>query len=182
MKSTGEPTSARHGELVGRTEAHQSERNKRARIWDVIPHRLTCAGCSTSSTLDWPPCRGPRVFGKCQSLAEAAHVPSKYLTEPMRADRRHPRLGPLSMRPRIAAVRALPRADRARRFAWPARGTERFLGRRGESIAKAVDAWEHAWARPRIAVWCRLGRFADVRNSKPRTIPAQKLAGSTGVC
>jgi len=58
--------------------------------------------------------------------------------------------------------------DRARRFAWPARGTERFLGRnvshslwgRGDW---AVVAWEHARAWSRIAVWCRLGfcRWVD---------------------
>src|SRR5437764_1297424 len=61
--------------------------------------------------------------------AEAAHVPSRLRTEPMRIGRRRPRLGPLSMRPRIAAVDASLCGDRARRFAWPARGTERFLGR-----------------------------------------------------
>ena len=107
----------------------------------------------------------PEVFGKCRSLPEAAHVPSEYLTEPMRRRCRRPRLAPLSMRRSLACpLRPGPRrwqrsplADRARRFAWPARGTERFLGRRGVQSARAVVVWEQTSARPRIAVWCRLG-------------------------
>src|SRR5450755_2988026 len=63
--------------------------------------------------------------------------------------------------------RASPFGDRARRFAWPARGTERFLGRRvskfpwKESGDNAVGSWEHELARARRAVWCRLG-FAEI--------------------
>ena len=59
---------------------------------------------------------------------EAAHVLSQRLTEPMRIWEGRPRLAPLSMRRRSPSkVRYL--RGRARRLAWPARGTERFLGR-----------------------------------------------------
>ena len=63
--------------------------------------------------------------------------------------------------------RASPFEDRARRLAWPARGTERFLGRRvsntpwRESGDNAVGSWEHEPARARRAVWCRLG-FTEI--------------------
>ena len=163
---------------------HRSRTGSRAP--DARPHPLGLAA------MPWP-----EVFGKRRSLPEAAHVPSEYLTEPMRCLRRRPRLAPLSMRrslarPQGSGSRRRQRpalTDRARRFAWPARGTERFLGRRGvpgcasgRAIAEAVDAWEHASARPRIAVWCRLGIVTDKRNSEPRTIPAQKLRDSRGAC
>ena len=191
-----EPTSARRGELVGLTEASRASAANEPESGTSIPHRLTCAGCSTSSA--WIGRHAvARGFGKRRSLPEAAHVPSEYLTEPMRCLRRRPQLAPLSMRrslarPQGSGSRRRQRpalTDRARRFAWPARGTERFLGRRGvpgcasgRAIAEAACAWEHASARPRIAVWCRLGIVTDKRNSEPRTIPAQMLADSRGVC
>jgi hypothetical protein len=56
----------------------------------------------------------------------------------------------------------------------------RFLGRNVYPSPRktgkrddAVVAWGQAAARPRRAVWCRLGIFTDKRNSGPRTIPAQ---------
>jgi len=107
--------------------------------------------------LDWPLRRGPR-FRMCRSLTEAAQVSSRHLTEPMRGGRRRPQLAPLSMRRSLAVSRSRqdrggnhvypisPRKtpplaqrasgvegaqerDRADRIAWPAPGTERFLGR-----------------------------------------------------
>ena len=63
----------------------------------------------------------------------------------------------------------------ARRGFWGAEASRRLP-------AEAVDAWEHASARPRIAVWCRLGIATDKRNSEPRTIPAQKFADSASDC
>src|SRR5437660_1168942 len=63
----------------------------------------------------------------------------------------------------------------ARRGFW---GAQACRPRNGWAIAEAVDAWEQASARPRIAVWCRLGIFADEQDTEPGTIPAQKLEGS----
>ena len=101
-----------------------------------------------------------------QDPAEAAHVQSRSRTEPMRCDCR-PRVPSRSrFLGNAPGNRASPFEDRARRFAWPARGTERFLGRcvskfpwkeRGDN---AVGSWEHELARARRAVWCRLG-FAE---------------------
>ena len=56
----------------------------------------------------------------------------------------------------------------------------RFLGRNVSASPRkrgkrddAVVAWGQAAARPRRAVWCRLGSFTDKRNAVAGTIPAQ---------
>ena len=83
--------------------------------------------------LDWRPRRGPSFSPNVlQDPYEAAHMPSRLLTEPMRCwgwSRVKRRLAPLSMRRRPASFAASPCGDRVRSFAWPARGTDRFLGR-----------------------------------------------------
>jgi len=83
--------------------------------------------------LDWPPRRGPSFARTIlQESYEAAHMPSRFLTEPMRCwdwSRVKRRLAPLSMRRRFASSAALPCGGRVRSFAWPACGTDRFLGR-----------------------------------------------------
>jgi hypothetical protein len=101
-----------------------------------------------------------------QDPAEAAHVQSYSRTEPMRCESR-PRVPSRSrFLGNAPGNPSLSFEDRARCFAWPARGTERFLGRdvsqfplegRGDN---AVGSWEHESARARRAVWCRLG-FAE---------------------
>lgn len=112
-----------------------SERKRGAKIWDAIPPRFRCDEGSTSYA--WIGRRAVAlILSNTTSPPEAAHVQSFYLTEPMRIGRRRPRLGPLSMRPRTAAVDASLFGDRARRFARPARGTERFLGRCGSIEAQ----------------------------------------------
>ena len=128
-------------------------------------------------------------FGKRKSLTEAAHVPSQYLTEPMRADHRCPRPW--------AALDAAEDGDEKRVTAcgssspfclavtWHGEvsgAPRRAAPRKRPVIAKAVDVWERTSARPRIAVWCRLGIATDKRNSEPRTIPAQKFADSASDC
>ena len=65
----------------------------------------------------------------CKDSDEAAHMPSRILTEPMRRSAGRPQPAPLSMRRGPAGWAALPARGRARRFAWPPCGTERFLGR-----------------------------------------------------
>ena len=97
------------------------------------PTRLPCG---TGPTLHgWIGRRAVvRVFSRTilRMQYEAAHMPSRFLTEPMRwPDRSRPgrRLAPLSMRRRIAGLATLPCGGRARQFAWPACGTDRFLGR-----------------------------------------------------
>ena len=87
-----------------------------------------------------------------QDPAEAAHVQSRLRTEPMRCDCR-PRVPSRSrFLGNAPGNPSLPFGDRARRFAWPARGTERFLGcdvsntpwrERGDN---AVGSWEHELA------------------------------------
>jgi hypothetical protein len=96
-----------------------------------------------------------------QEPAETAHVQSRLRTEPMRlrlpitssveasSPRERSRQSRVT-RPSspLPLGEGLGERDRARRFAWPARGTERFLGRcvskfpwkeRGDN---AVGSWE----------------------------------------
>src|ERR1019366_9891244 len=99
----------------------------------------------------------------------------------MRIDRRRPRLGSLSMRPRTAAVDASPFGDRARRFAWPARGTERFLGR---DVQHSPEKGNAGRSRPGVGTrpgqtpysclvppryFSLLGKTTEEWNSEPRT-------------
>src|ERR1035438_5451464 len=111
----------------------------------------------------------------------------------MRIDRRPPRLGSLSMRPRTAAVDASPFGDRARRFAWPARGTERVLGR---DVQHSPGKGNAGRSRPGVGTrpgqtpysclvppryFSLLGKTTEEWNSEPRTIPAQNIADTERV-
>jgi len=151
-----ESTSARRGELYAELRRH--ERVHFVGLAMGLRSRLTHLRQRLDLILlDWPPRRGPR-FHRRRSLAEAAQVPSRHLTEPMRGGRRRPQLAPLSRRRSLAVSRSrqdrggdhvspisprttppFPRKrvavegaqgrDRARCLAWTAPGTERFLGR-----------------------------------------------------
>ena len=101
----------------------------------LMSHELTQLPCDSKPDpvrLDWPRRRGPSFTNQLQRSDEAAHMPSRFLTEPMRCwnwTRHKRRLAPLSMRRRPASLAMLPCGDRVRSFAWPACGTDRFLGR-----------------------------------------------------
>ena len=108
-------------------------RDKRACNWDLIPprahvrHRPDPVGFWIGRhAAD----RGfsMRSVNELAGSFEAAHVLSQRLTEPMRIWEGCPRLAPLSMRRRSPSEICYLRG-RARRLAWPACGTERFLGR-----------------------------------------------------
>ena len=83
-----------------------------------------------------------------QDPAEAAHCKSRRRTEPMRYECRSRVPSRSRFLGNAPGNRASPFEDRARRLAWPARGTERFLGRRvsntpwRESGDNAVGSWE----------------------------------------
>ena len=204
------PTSARRGELFAELRHHERTHPSESQSGTPIPNdsRVSLARPHPIGLAAMP---WPEVFSECRSLTEAAHVPSKYLTEPMRCRHRRPRLAPLSMRRSLACP---PRPGPAVKATRTLRGSSspfclagtwhgevsgarpawvEWEGSRDESIhsplaplsrpsVEAVDVWERKSARPRIAVWCRLGIFTEARNSEPRTIPAQKLADSGSVC
>ena len=117
--------------------------------------------------------------------AEAAHLQSRRRTEPMRPgcrtglrevsipQRMLRRLQRHSSEIELADLLGLPAA---RRGFWGAESPIPFGGKREDAVA----AWEHAAARTRIAVWCRLGSRADavLEPSRRRTSwTSQRLEG-----
>ena len=100
---------------------------------------------------------------------------SQRLTEPMRIWEGRPRLAPLSMRRRLPSeVRYL--RGRARRFAWPARGTERFLGRDLRHARRPLLGTEEGLTPNSCLVPPRIDTHVsntEGRDTASRTIPAQ---------
>jgi hypothetical protein len=122
-----EPTSARRGELLAELR-HRSERMARESTSGTsIPHDSPAAK-ARPHTLGLAAVPVTAGF-LSQDPAEAAHVPSRSRTEPIRCDCRSRVPSRSRFLGNAPGNPSLPFEDRARRFAWPARGTERFLGR-----------------------------------------------------
>ena len=134
-------------------------------MWDAIPQRLTGAEGSTSYV--WIGRRaGDRGASNARSPPEAARVQSFERTEPMRCER-WIRVGRgLDSAANAPIERASLCGDRARRFAWPARGTERFLGR---SVSTARLTEERRQCRP--CVGTRKGLIPYSCLVPPRLLP-----------
>ncbi len=96
---------------------------------------------------------------------EVARVLSRRLTGTMRPLRSRPGPAKLSMLPGAAFAVALSFGSRSRCFAWPTSRNGEVSGASWANRDRRLPG-NGKRARPRIAVWCRLG--ADIRT---RTIP-----------